>query len=229
MVRDNRSLGASSPICIWCWIPWQLARHVLVQPVSEHFQWCRKYYHLSSFLSRGSLRCLWTAMSDAKFLFTFNKNYAPWSFQFFIPVWNCRVTRNKSNDFCTQKLLVYLRGALKFHLSLLFYRFNIHNHFKEASSVILSIPFTILVSSALNVFHFVNISLKVWSFRLTNLDSTKWQAEYYHFHCSVLLSHSSFYMPISVTKIKRTSRQDDLWWLTLLTWLSIVRYWIYCQ
>lgn len=142
---------------------------MLVQPVPEHFQWCRKYYSRSSCHSRGSRKSLWSLESVINFLFTFSKNYAPWFFHFFISVWNCRATRNKSNASFTWKLLVYLRGALKFPLNLLFYKFNIRNSFKEASSVILSIPFTVLVSSALNVSHFVNITLKTWCFGLNKL------------------------------------------------------------
>ena len=87
---------------------------MLVQPVSEHFWWCRKYYCLRSCLTRGCLRCLWIAVTGTKFLFTFSKNYTPWSFQFFIPVWNCRATRNKSDASCSGKPWVYLKGALKF-------------------------------------------------------------------------------------------------------------------
>lgn len=106
---------------------------------------------------------LWLVQNS---FFTFSKNYTPWSFQFFIPVWNCRDTRNKSNASFTGKPWVYLKGALKFPLSLLFYRFNIHKCFKKASSVILSIPFKIPISLALNVFYFVNIFLRIWVFGL---------------------------------------------------------------
>lgn len=149
---------------------------MLFQTVSEHFQWCRKYYCLRSCLSRGSLRCLWTAASGTKFLFTFSKNYAPWSFQFFIPVWNCRTTRNKSNAFCTWKLLVYLRGTLIFPLGLLF------------TDSISTIPLRRLHlsycqfpsqcrSSQLWMFSILSISLlKSGALDWTNLDSTKWQA-----------------------------------------------------
>ena len=190
--------------------------------MSEHFQGCRKYYRLKSCFYRACLRCLWTAVTGTKFLFIVNKNYTPWSFQFFILVWNCRATRNKSNTSCIGKPWVCLKGALKFPLSFLFYIFDIHKCFKEASSVILSIPFKTPISLSLNVFHFVNIFLGVWGLGLDKLRFNQLQEEYYHFPSSVLISHSTFYMPISITKIKKTSQQDDVWWFTLSTWLSIV-------
>ena len=172
---------------------------MLVQPVSEYFRWCRKYYRLRSCLTRGCLRCLWIAVTGTKFLFIFSKNYTPWSFQFFIPVWNCRATRNKSDASCSGKPWVYLKGVLKFPLSLLFYRFNIHTCFKEASSIILSIPFKIPISLALNVFYFVNIFLRVWGFGLDKLRFNQLQAGYYHFPSSVLVYHIPHFICLSVS------------------------------
>ena len=124
MVRDNRSLGG-------LYFSLQL---MMNSPSNSLPDVCWSSLCLSAFSDAenitaqglASLEDVWGVFGQLWLVqnsfFTFSKNYTPWSFQFFIPVWNCRDTRNKSNASFTGKPWVYLKGALKFPLSLLLSR-----------------------------------------------------------------------------------------------------------